>query len=644
MFVGRADLLALVDRLTDVSRAYSGETRPVLVIEGCGGSGRTAVLERAVDAWQGRTPTVLVRPRLLDDDGASPVRPVLAAIMLGLSLGAPGYSVAFPRVVLAQIAISLQAGDLDPRKSLEQLNKALNTYNSRSELLGFVRGLANVAGALVNIPVPEPVADDIAKVIVDRLHLSRWMTRRTWNKEALAWFGHQGRQRALKPEEVLLGLNTQARSKNAAIRRDVDDLLVNALLADLRHSLAHAGGRPANVLVLLDDGDTAPAMSFTGSLLRVRKALAASPGNPDSKLPDPLTLVTTSAGALATALSSRPAHETGTGEVSGWWIRMPLPDLEAADLVEWARNFPGWNRNFADGPEELGATAVARAAYKLTHGHPESTAFVLGRLHDEPNLVGDLDELLRAEESEGPVERRLLAAFVRGLDASKHVDDTLVEALITLSAARNRVEATALAPLLPAPVGFDSELFTSATLWSPTSPGAEPSLHPLARYLGMRALASRGEDETALWRTVFESLRGKVAPGNRASQLYYQRMLGESDAVAAELADLLPELPAEEWLALFDAVVAMPDPRARDVEQIRRAGRPGTRHGHVVRLLGVIPAHDKDPCVTEWSVRKKLRSHAAHSFQQLTEHLQGQDPLPFIWRAQRYGGRRDELS
>jgi hypothetical protein len=293
LFVGRSSLLTLVDQLTEVpAQGYSGETRPVLVLEGCGGSGRTALLEQALDTWKDVTPTVLVRPCELDGDEESAVRPVLAAIMLGLSLGAPGYAVAFPRVVLAQIAIAEKTIGLDPEKALEGLRKRLNTYRDRSALVDFVEGLVNVAGVLAeNIKVPgvatiaPTVSNRIAEGVVSRLQRSRWMARRTWSKEALEWFGHQGQRRGFDSERALLRLSAQARSKDPDVRRDADDLLVLALLADLRHSLARAIGRPANVLVLLDDGDMTSAMSFTRSLLRVRKALMATRAAPIASCP-----------------------------------------------------------------------------------------------------------------------------------------------------------------------------------------------------------------------------------------------------------------------------------------------------------------------------------------------------------------------
>lgn len=116
-FEGRSGLLEAIDETTVVSaRGQSTEARPVLVLEGCGGSGRTAVLNRALDRWKGTTPAVLVRPRELVEDADGAVRPVLAAVMLGLSPGAPGYALKFERVLLAHIAIKANLRSIRMRR------------------------------------------------------------------------------------------------------------------------------------------------------------------------------------------------------------------------------------------------------------------------------------------------------------------------------------------------------------------------------------------------------------------------------------------------------------------------------------------------------------------------------------------------
>jgi hypothetical protein len=563
VFVGRSELLTMIRRLATVSaHGRTGDPGPVLVVEGCGGSGRSALLEQVHTSWRGRTPVVLVHPgRIPDED--STIRPLLAAVMLGLSSGAPGYSPSFERVLLAYIAIEARIDDLDPVAAIATLRRCTNEYRNRHLLEGLVRDLINAAGAMAaNIPAPgadniaPAVANSIAGAVVARLRISRWRTRLDWSADALEWFGHQGQGLQLDPEEVRVQLSVQARSDAPAMRQGVDDMLVAALLADLRHSVASIANRPANVLVLLDDGDQPSAMFFTRALLRVREAVAHTPSAADRALPDPLTVVTTSGGLLAAHLAGPfpvPEHPDGSPP----WRRVRLGDLQARDVIQLAKNHL-W-------PHGLAASSVGRTVYRLSHGHPAATVFLLRQLRAEPRLVDHVHELLsRSGPQAGiPVDRHLLVPFVRGLTADGHVDSTLLDALITLSAARNRFDAQRLTGVLPPPIDIDSTVLTSPTLWSYPD-GPNHRLHPMVRYLGLRALATRADGDPSCWDAVFRRLRAGAAPDDAASRLHYSRLLGEREAVSGTLER--NRMPAS-------------DPaHGRARRQVRRAlGRPGRR-------------------------------------------------------------------
>ncbi|WP_415830394.1 hypothetical protein [Kibdelosporangium persicum] len=625
--MGRSSLLNLINEMVPVA---DGQTTPVLVIEGCGGSGRTRLLTKIAEEWQGKTPTVLVRPLELDGDDDSAVRPVLAAAMLGLSVGAPGYNISFPRVILAHIAMQENDADINPDVALVRLRERINTYTDRTALTAFLTRLVEAVGALagnIKFPGAAEIAPDtargIAEAIVMRLQRSTWLVKRTWSSQVWSWFGHQGQGLSTEPENALLRLARQYRSEDADIRRDVDDLLVAALLADLRYGLANAANRPANVVVLLDDADTAAARSFVRSLIRVRRAIADIPRNPESALPDPLTIVTTSGGLLAGELAAeQPAAQhwdetelPGTVRLSGSWLRVSTADLSRDNVFQLTKGF--------DWPDHIGTGRIASPVYRLTRGHPQSTEFVLKRLQAQPSWLNtvDLDQLLHG------VEDTLLLPFVRALDEKRVVNPALLTALITLSAARNRQEAGALTTLLPAPVGRDSQLFTSPTLWI----GRDGRLRPLVRYLGMRALSRRPADDDASWTVVFETLRANT---DTAGRLHHDRMLGHRDQVAAELAELRGGMRCADWLALLDEVTATVDPRERDIDVIRGVDQPSTSVGHIARLLGVIPALDHDPCLTVPADIKILRAHARHSFTRIADD--GDDPLPCLLRADRY--------
>lgn len=171
-------------------------------------------------------------------------------------------------------------------------------------------------------------------------------------------------------------------------------------------------------------------------------------------------------------------------------------------------------------------------------------------------------------------------------------------------------------------------------MWSAAGDG-ERRLHPLARYLGLRALAARPDAQTG-WEGVFRLLRGKTHPDDQAGRWHHERMLGGRGKVADELAAQLPERPAAEWLELFDAVVATPDPRATDPAEIRGLGRPPTPAGHTDALLGIVPALERDPCVTRVADITALRRLAAHGFRKLAETAGVTDRQPFLDRADRY--------
>lgn len=311
--------------------------------------------------------------------------------------------------------------------------------------------------------------------------------------------------------------------------------------------------------------------------------------------------------------------DAATAEPTGTWLRVLSEDLRPTDVENLAKNHL-W-------PNDLAGATVAGAVHRLTRGHPESTTYVLRRLHDEPALVRDLDRLLRGDgPTPGvPAHRHLLRPFVRG---HRGLEGDLLDALVTLSAARDRLEAQGLADLLPGSITLDAPLFTHPTLW--TGPGPEDRLHPLARYLGLRALA----DDPGRWAALFGRLRDNAR--DETAELRHARLLGERDAVAARLVELLRVLPTDQWLARFDVITEDPDPRERDVDVVRGVDRPKTPEGHAYRLLGVVPATCHDPCWTQEDALSTFHDAARQSYAQLSEVAL--DPGPLLERARRCHG------
>ncbi|WP_148310797.1 hypothetical protein [Nocardia brasiliensis] len=644
VFVGRTDLLELIDRLVEVSAGeVAAPPKPVLVLEGCGGSGRSAVLGRALAKWQGHTPSVLVRPLEQPFDLNNPVRTVLAAVMLGLSVDIPGYAVAFPRLVIAQIVIAENFGDQPPDEQLTRLRLLLNQYQRRAALVGFVQNMINLAGSLAaNIKVPgvdviaPAVANTVSDAVVGRLLGGRLLGRVTWGPKA-AWFGHQDLDLRLDAERALIGLSNNARSLDPRVRRDVDDVLVGALLADLRHSVAKVKRRTSNVFVLIDDADAQAATPFLSSVLRVRRSIAAT----GAELPDPLTIVAASSGVLvdelaglvpAPAVWSEPLDAASQVLVGPRWARVRLPELSESDVRLMAKDVDLYQS------ENIGHTV-----YRLTRGHPAATALVLRLIKEEPQHLTNLDGLLR---SPGPepgvtVEQYLLRVFGRGLSVRKLVRRELAAALITVSAARHKAEARNLVGLLPPGVEHDSILFKSRSLWTATTPGGPERLPPLLRLLGLRALVARTrpEDGPGLER-VLGTLLEHVAAGDRGGRLAHARLLNGRGAVVDELTTLLAELSAPEWLTLFDAVVELPDPVRRDGSLVDSSARARTPGAHIGVLIALVPAFESD-IGTPLELKAELCRRIAHSYEQLAEHVPADGP--FLLRANRYRRLADQF-
>jgi hypothetical protein len=252
--VDRSDLVSLIDQLVSVKggdQVAEHADRPVLVVEGTGGSGRSTLLRAMWDKWAGRTPTAWVNPRLLGDPDAGDLRPVLLAAMLGLSAEVPDYAVKFPRVIAAYIAMRAQIGEVDPDRAAAKMRETLVSYEDRDNLVPLVGSLVGVVGQAVRAAHPQggevvaALTDEVAPRVVDRLRRSRVLTRLALGRAA-DWFGHQDRGLRWDPYTALVQLSRQAQIDTDAVRRDVDDLLVRALLADLRDSLSSVVNRPCS--------------------------------------------------------------------------------------------------------------------------------------------------------------------------------------------------------------------------------------------------------------------------------------------------------------------------------------------------------------------------------------------------------------
>jgi hypothetical protein len=542
---------------------------PVLVVHGADGSPRPDILVAAYERWAGRTPVALVDPRPFT--GAGPVRALVGAIVAGLSDDVPGHRAAsFGRVVLAQIAMAEPVDEPRAERAAAVMRARLDRYRDRTELRRLVTALLDTAGAAVHPeaagvrPTSRVTADEIVR------RLLGWWPRRWW-RDPLAWFAHQDREPLLDPLSTLVQLSVHAQSPDRAVQAGVDDLLVAALLADLRAGRARAGGRPGNPLALIDHGDTPAAAAFLASLVRVRRHRATTARGLGVEVPgDPLVLAVTGPAALTAALAAEApppqGHERSyladLAAVPGGraWLAVAVDESGADDVTRQARE-RRWR-------PPLTPAVVAHSVHRLTSGNRLATALVLADLDQAPHHLEDFDALLRRR---GPVgdrslEEYLLDEIVGGLSPHGHLDPNLRDNLVTLAAARDDDEAGLLVGFLAMPITVNPLALASRAQRSSREGGRRAGRQaPLTRFLLLRALADRPDTHPASWHRAFTRLRGTAASrGDTGGRLHHDLALGALDAVVGELAGRLVETPARDWLALLDATVATPDPRRRD--------------------------------------------------------------------------------
>lgn len=627
MFVGRAGLLQFIDQLVRPTESSdAGVLCPLITLEGCGGSGRTATVDEIYTRWHERTPTVLVRPLERPYDEQGPIRPVLTAAMLGLTPGISGYSMAFKRTLVAQIAISIDFSAIPVADQRDHLRSELNRYRHRESLVQLVDNLLTVAGdqaAGLGVPGAAIVApfilQQLNEFLVRRMVHGTWLTRITW-RAAVPWFGHQDLGLQDSPEEVLIRLSLNAGSEDTETRSAIDDLLLSAFLADVRECAGRTQGRRPRVLILLDDGDAPASVAFLGSLLRTRRSLAAARVHDI----DPLAVIATSSGLLAQQLSgdvqvpqiSSEPPDAEFDSTSQKWLRLGLPEFSGVKVENLARHV-----------DSVTPTKISGPVHRLTGGHPATTSAVLDRIRDDPALVVDLDAVLAAPgPAPAPTFREhLLRPFVRALSPRRSVDADLREALVTISAARTKQEAKLLVPVLPDGVGDESVLFESPSLWTTADDEARQELPPVVRMLGLRILAARTDPEHS-WSRIFQLLYVGTR-SDRVANLYYKRLLQGSTAIVDDLLESLQRLPTEQWLSEFDRIVSVFDPRRTD-HAVLAAPDHGTEASYRLGvLLAATSVFESDPSVTTRVQKARLCHRIEASYQALAPLATDGNPL-----------------
>ncbi|MCA1704805.1 MAG: hypothetical protein LC808_16690, partial [Actinobacteria bacterium] len=367
-FYGRKGFIELVRAL--MAREMQGgslhsQHSPILVVEGCRGAGKTALLARLAGLLDQQVPHARLD---FEPNKQVSVPQVLSALAFDLNTRCPRYgTLPFPRFIIGQLVMRLDLDLTDRSRARQQVIDELKQDRGPD---GFIEVLQDAASDVLDIVgrsfgVPVRVTDRGLRLLVKRV--TEWiMGRRIVLGSVQEWYGGRGLGLSHDPIDVLIELRRRAANyEDEDNRQWVDDLLWAAFLADLRAEFGRRrwlDERSLNCVLLLDNADTYLARRFLSQLDRARRQRVA--GEQDDA--DPLTVVVTSRGVLLgdvddVDLADAPNMDRMTG-VSGdprsgqlpgttdwsrsWWLRYRLPDLTEDEVGRAILDMAlGWGDN-----------------------------------------------------------------------------------------------------------------------------------------------------------------------------------------------------------------------------------------------------------------------------------------------------------
>jgi hypothetical protein len=690
-FYGRAPLLSLTDELIQTQGGGlvpAGAYRPIIVVEGEGGSGRSAFLDFIAYRWSDDIPAAKIMhseayPSEGDQHGGpafTAVRLLLPQILLGLGSAAPGYRLTFRRVTLALVAMRAPVGASEPTEAKQEMLRRMSGRREARLSTVLTESLA-IAAKLPPSSSPvdfKAVAERAAELLTERIERARFLARLDWG-DALMWFAPDDRKNDDMALTGLVTLSRRAARPTTGNKHWVDRLLVGALLEDLRESVAPIPQRPGNCLLLLDNADSPVGQDFLTALAETRKEQAER-----GMAPDPLVVVACGSDLRAIGLAGEKPRRNVADLTSAdfrrtaVWLRIGLEELSAMDV----RNMVDERLSETDG---LDSSVVAHMVYRLTGGHALSTDLVLAKLELDPSLIDDFNKLLASPgpEGSGSVEHYLLQKILQSLRPRRRDVPSLWRDLAILSAARHRDEAGYLTGLLTSDQA-DWRVLLADSLWSHETPTGRPALLPVARHLLLRQLAR----QEAAWDVVFDRLLGDddthdgapdypgehvtspaspdMAPNvlvpaepspagelttraqeQLADQLHCRLALGQVAKVTAELAAQLDVgtksgtlAAAAQWLELLDAAVTTPDLQAvrhQPAPEDRSWLQAGARVQPTASVLGLVTElqHVADPCSSNLQLLRERYLRICHHYGRLVDHLPAGAVL-LLDRAQHY--------
>lgn len=586
---------------------------PTLLLLGSRGSGKSTLLTHLAH-WAVRAPVAHLDLAALSRAGAKPID-VLARLAFDLNEKKHDFPrLSFPSFGMLLIAVSTSV-DLGSRNTaVQQMKAALNTQSARSDrssqVQEVIQTLAEAAAAVLGAP-------DWAVAPALRLLPG-------WNED---WAGLRVRSRLAQirrergagpANDVVVTLNRLYHDNERALRREAEEVLFDAFLADLQHAYGTRRGdhdRTTNCLLLLDNADSVLGDDVLDLLLRARDKPGVS---------TPLLTLATAAARPEALVRREPGGTPHPGAYLACWRQAhrftPVPadesllvgqlrDLDVREVSQIAEHvLRGVPHGSALPEADDGVRWLGWLVHQLTHGHPTATATVF--------------EALRDCAPEVPWDERLRSLFTpalvaRLLDRLLPVDTTsdLRAMLARAAAAVNLGQAGAAVELwreAGEAVGGHFARFSGdplstmhVTTGDPEVDGGEETPHPLLRFLLLRELAAQDSAADA-WDAAHTAMSLRAAARIEGGHADEEWLVAYHDLASGHLREAVDYLdarfdvlPAEEWCRelcrLRRAPVRTPggalphSPRRHFTDLVAPLAEPGRRHSPrtkaVMRLL-----------------------------------------------------------
>ncbi|MCG8919932.1 CobW-like GTP-binding protein [Actinokineospora sp. PR83] len=497
-----------IDLLVDESAERASPDRPIVLLLGPEGSGRTTLLRYLLH--RARASTGLAHA-LVDcgGDAHSTAWDLLCEVVDGLDRKWPGARRGFTRTRVARLAVAVTdlATTADPETALLAV---LRRADRLHEATATIPALVEALGETLSAPVAVRAAAQQGASLLTRSKVP--------SKAALRHFADGA-------GDHRVGLRALVRL-NRTHRGDLDGpdravpVLLRAFLADVHDLVTRLGGGH-NCLLLLDDAD-GPAATGLLDLIAASRVRA----------PDDLVVVAVTRGLADLPDVEERWRTPWSADARG---RAAVPGTAQASLALWRAHrgpvertgawwLPVWLRDLSR--EELGVVFGERRAgylHRLTHGHPRAAAFLADALPEDPRAA-------RNGQSDLP-------------DLRDRLDDaaewylTGDDGPLALGAARDAPAAAALCRALRLRDHHDR--FEQGHWLSDVDGRGALEPHPWLRRVLLHALGRTGR-----WREFFEALRVRAAAdGSEVDLAYYLLALGEVEQVAWLLAARLDTAP-----------------------------------------------------------------------------------------------------